>query len=46
MQARWNSPFFVDVDTNIAALGDYAALTDPPARFVYLTLSTGMGVGF
>lgn len=46
MQAGWNCPFFVDVDTNVAALGDYAALSQPSARFVYLTLSTGMGGGF
>jgi predicted NBD/HSP70 family sugar kinase len=46
MEARWHAPFFVDVDTNVAALGEYRALEDPPPLLLYLTLSTGMGGGF
>jgi predicted NBD/HSP70 family sugar kinase len=46
MQERWKCAFSVDVDTNIAALGEYAAAGHPLARFVYITVSTGMGGGF
>ncbi|MBW7940090.1 MAG: ROK family protein [Candidatus Omnitrophica bacterium] len=46
MEERWNAPFFVDVDTNVAALGEYRALEKPPRLLLYLTLSTGMGGGF
>lgn len=46
MQDRWHCPLHVDVDTNIAALGEYQASEDHPQRFLYLTLSTGMGGGF
>lgn len=46
MEARWHAPFFVDVDTNVAALGEYRALAQPPRLLLYLTLSTGMGGGF
>jgi predicted NBD/HSP70 family sugar kinase len=46
MEARWNCPFHVDVDTNVAALGEYRWGEVPAGRFLYLTLSTGMGGGF
>jgi predicted NBD/HSP70 family sugar kinase len=46
METRWGAPFFVDVDTNVAALGEYRALETPPYLLLYLTLSTGMGGGF
>ena len=46
MERRWGCPFFVDVDTNVAALGEYALGGAPVARLLYLTLSTGMGGGF
>jgi predicted NBD/HSP70 family sugar kinase len=45
MEARWGCPFSVDVDTNVAALGEYAAGATA-SRLLYLTLSTGMGGGF
>ncbi|MEI7771939.1 MAG: ROK family protein [Chloroflexales bacterium] len=45
MEARWGCPFFVDVDTNVAAVGEYAAGATS-RRLLYLTLSTGMGGGF
>jgi predicted NBD/HSP70 family sugar kinase len=46
METRWGCSFQVDVDTNVAALGEYrwGGLSAP--RFLYLTLSTGMGGGF
>lgn len=46
MEERWHCPCHVDVDTNAAALGEYAALERKPGRFLYVTLSTGMGGGF
>jgi glucokinase len=46
MERRWGCTFFVDVDTNVAALGEYALGGPPVARLLYLTLSTGMGGGF
>jgi predicted NBD/HSP70 family sugar kinase len=46
MEERFGCPFHVDVDTNVAALGEYSVLVPPPARLLYLTLSTGMGGGF
>jgi len=46
MEQKWNCPFLLDVDTNIAALGEYYSNTNFPSRFLYLTLSTGMGGGF
>jgi predicted NBD/HSP70 family sugar kinase len=46
MERRWGCPFFVDVDTNIAALGEYAAGGVACRRFLYITLSTGMGGGY
>jgi predicted NBD/HSP70 family sugar kinase len=46
MKAKWNCPFHVDVDTNVAALGEYRWSGLSAKRFLYLTLSTGMGGGF
>lgn len=46
MESSWKCPFFVDVDTNVAALGEYQASPDRPSRLLYITLSTGMGGGF
>jgi len=46
MEERWHCPFTVDVDTNAAALGEYAADPQKPGRFLYLTISTGMGGSF
>jgi glucokinase len=46
MQERWQCPFFVDVDTNVAALGEYHFGGEKASRFLYLTISTGMGGGF
>lgn len=46
MESKWRCPFQVDVDTNVAALGEYRWGGVPAGRFLYLTLSTGMGGGF
>lgn len=46
LEAAFGCPCWLDVDTNVAALGEYAAHPQPPARLLYLTLSTGMGGGF
>jgi predicted NBD/HSP70 family sugar kinase len=46
MERRWGCRFAVDVDTNVAALGEYALGGAPVSRLLYLTLSTGVGGGF
>jgi len=46
MESRWNCPFYVDVDTNVAALGEYYYSKERISRLLYITLSTGMGGGF
>ena len=46
MEERWACPVTLDVDTNLAALGEFAAMPDKPGRMLYITLSTGMGGGF
>lgn len=46
MEQRWGCPFYVDVDTNLAALAEYTYGGAKVARLLYLTLSTGMGGGF
>lgn len=49
-EEKYGCPFWVDVDTNVAALGEHRAAAvepgGPPGRLLYLTLSTGMGGGF
>ncbi len=45
MEERWQCPFRVDVDTNIAALGEFTAGAVTARRFLYITVSTGMGGG-
>jgi predicted NBD/HSP70 family sugar kinase len=46
MQERWGCPFHVDVDTNVAALGEHFFSARKVRRLLYLTLSTGMGGGY
>jgi predicted NBD/HSP70 family sugar kinase len=46
MEQRWSCPFYVDVDTNVAAVGEYASGAVVCRRFLYITLSTGMGGGY
>ncbi len=46
MEAAYRCPLYLDVDTNVAALGEYTFGGDPASRLLYITLSTGMGSGF
>ncbi len=46
LQERWGCPVSLDVDTNVAAVGEYHHGGEQARRFLYLTLSTGMGGGF
>ncbi len=46
LEDRWGCPFFVDVDTNVAAMGEYYFGNEKAPRLLYLTISTGMGGGF
>jgi len=39
-------PLFLDVDTNVAALGEWKARRGAAQRLLYLTISTGVGGGF
>ena len=45
MEHAFKCPFIVDVDTNVAAFGEYQSYESPPSRMLYITLSTGMGGG-
>jgi predicted NBD/HSP70 family sugar kinase len=45
-EEEFGCPFAVDVDTNVAALGEWKARGGVPRRLLYLTISTGMGGGF
>ncbi len=46
LEERWGCPCRLDVDTNVAALGERHFGGEAAARLLYLTLSTGMGGGF
>ena len=46
MESKWGCQFYVDVDTNVAAIGEYRWGGISARRFLYLTISTGMGGGF
>jgi predicted NBD/HSP70 family sugar kinase len=46
LEKEFGCPFGVDVDTNVAALGEWEARGRLPRRLLYLTISTGMGGGF
>jgi predicted NBD/HSP70 family sugar kinase len=44
---KFSCDFFIDVDTNVAALGEHKfGKASKYRRFVYITLSTGMGGAF
>jgi len=45
MESWFGCPFYVDVDTNVAALGEYRCSEGMTERLLYITLSTGMGGG-
>jgi predicted NBD/HSP70 family sugar kinase len=46
MQKEFGCPFYVDVDTNVAAIGEWKTRGESPKRLLYLTISTGVGGGF
>ena len=46
IEAKWQAPFYVDVDTNVAAVAEYYLGQHKYPRFLYVTLSTGMGGGY
>ena len=46
MERAYGCPLYVDVDTNVAALGELTFGQEVVSRLLYLTLSTGMGGGF
>ncbi len=46
METAYGCPFYVDVDTNVAALGELRFGDEAVSRLLYITLSTGMGGGF
>lgn len=45
MEERYGCPLRLDVDTNVAALGEYVFGGNHVSKLLYLTLSTGMGGG-
>jgi len=46
MEREFGCPFQVDVDTNVAAFGEWKARGGSDGRLLYLTISTGIGGGF
>mgnify|MGYP006290978643 CR=1 FL=1 len=46
MEKKWGCPFHVDIDTNVAAIGEYTLGGYQNTRFFYMTISTGIGGGF
>ena len=46
LEERWDCPVYIDVDTNLGVMGEYHLGEDKPNRFLYVTVSTGMGGGF
>ena len=46
MEKKWECSFYVDVDTNVAALGEYHLGKYEHEKFLYITLSTGVGGGY
>lgn len=46
MAERWGCPFEYGVDTDVAAVGEYQLAKLDVERFLYVTVSTGVGGGF
>jgi glucokinase len=46
METRYGCPFHYGVDTDVAAVAEYALAGLDVARFLYVTISTGVGGGF
>lgn len=45
-EERYNCPLYLDVDTNVAALGEYRFGGETARRLFYMTVSTGIGGGY
>lgn len=45
LEEQWKCPCHFEVDTNVAALGEYYLGNYTASKFLYITLSTGMGGG-
>jgi glucokinase len=46
MEERWGCPFHYGVDTDVAAVAEYHLAGLSVERFLYVTISTGVGGGF
>lgn len=46
LEQTFGCPVSLDVDTNVAALGEFVFGGEKASRLLYLTISTGMGGGF
>jgi len=46
LEEEFNCSAYIDVDTNVAAIGEYYLGDFTQKYFMYITLSTGMGGGF
>lgn len=46
METRWGCPFHFGVDTDVAAVAEYYLAGLDVPRFLYVTVSTGLGGGF
>lgn len=46
METRWGCPFYFGVDTDVAAVAEYYLAGLDVPRFLYVTVSTGLGGGF
>ncbi len=46
MEQEWRCPFYVDVDTNVAALAEYQFGHSNATKLFYMTISTGIGGGY
>lgn len=46
MEERWGCPFHFGVDTDVAAVAEYYLAELNVRRFLYVTISTGVGGGF
>ena len=45
LEKQWRCPVALDIDTNVAALAEYAADATQPNHLLYITWSTGIGQG-
>ena len=45
LETKTSHKIYVENDANLAALGEYKALANPPHQALYITVSTGIGTG-